>query len=244
MEYRVEELAKAAGVRVDTVRFYQAKGLLPRPKRVKREAVYSEAHLSRLKQIRRHQSQGLPLAVIKRLLGSRSRSTTDALLSAVAEQGGERTLTRAEVASRAGVPEPLLVAIESAGLLRPATGGEPRYGEAEVQLMRAGMEVLQRGFPLDEILRLAIRHAKGVEQVADGAIDLFDRYVHQAEPQPDAVADVFRQLLPAVTTLVALHFQRTLINRALDRLRARGDHKALEAAEAVVDGGRLEVTWR
>jgi DNA-binding transcriptional MerR regulator len=249
MEYRVEELAAAARVRVDTVRFYQAKGLLPAPKRVRRNAVYSGAHLERLQQIRRYQSQGLSLAVIKRLLGSKSsKSKAAALLDAVADQGGEHSLTRAEVAAQSGVPEPLLAAVEAAGLMRPvaAGDGEPLYGEADVQIARAGMEILQQGFPLDELIQLAARHARNVESVADDAVELFDRIVRKgkAGEAPQQVADNFRRLLPAVTTLVALHFQRTLLNRALDRLAASGEHEALAAAKTVIDSGRLEVAWR
>ena len=40
MQYRVEELARAAGVSVDTIRFYQARRLLPAPRRAGRRAVY------------------------------------------------------------------------------------------------------------------------------------------------------------------------------------------------------------
>ena len=42
MEFRVEELAARSGVRVDTLRFYQARGLLPAPERVGRVAVYGD----------------------------------------------------------------------------------------------------------------------------------------------------------------------------------------------------------
>ncbi len=64
MEYSVEALAAAGGVRVDTIRFYQARRLLPPPKREKRRAVYAERHLDVLRQIKRYQSQGLTLAVV------------------------------------------------------------------------------------------------------------------------------------------------------------------------------------
>ena len=33
MEYRVAQLAEAAGVGIDTVRFYQSRGLIPAPAR-------------------------------------------------------------------------------------------------------------------------------------------------------------------------------------------------------------------
>lgn len=244
MEYRVEQLAAAAGVGVDTIRFYQNRGLLPPPRRHKRTALYSEAHLSTLKRIRGYQSQGLTLAVIKRVLGGRATSRADVLLAAVADESGERSITRDQLAEALGVPEPLLASLETAGLLEPVPGEDgPRYGEADLQMGRAGLEILRQGFPLDELLRLAVVHAGGVRQVAEAAIDLFDRYVRGGGEAGGAAA-AFRRLLPAATTLVALHFQRTLLNRALDRLRERGDREGLEAAEAALQGGRLEVRWR
>ena len=57
MEYRVEELARAAGVPVDTLRFYQARGLLPAPRRRGRVAVYDEDHGARLRRIRERRSR-------------------------------------------------------------------------------------------------------------------------------------------------------------------------------------------
>ena len=52
MEFRVEELAARSGVRVDTLRFYQARGLLPAPERVGRVAVYGDEHLARVRRIK------------------------------------------------------------------------------------------------------------------------------------------------------------------------------------------------
>lgn len=248
MAYRVEELAAAAGVRVDTIRFYQTRGLLPLPRRVKRVAVYSHEHLTSLRRIRRYQSQGLSLAVIKRLLRNGTPSRANTLLAAVVQESGERSLTRAQLAAQSGVPEALLASLEAAGLLDPAGGdGEVRYGEADLQMMRAGLDILRQGFPLDALFRVSGAHARRIGRSADQAIGLFDRYIHRAGKNgmaPDAVADVFRRLLPAVTTLVALHFQRTLLSRALQRLRERGDTEAYSAAAAVLQSGRLEVTWR
>ena len=60
------------------------------------------------------------------------------------------------------------------------------------------------------------------------------------------MTEVFQKLLPQVTRLVALHFQRTLVNRALNRLRGKQEHDALHAALAATENARLEVdvTWR
>lgn len=248
MTYSVEQLAAAAGVGIDTVRFYQAKGLLAGPQRVGRRAVYAAAHLETIQRIKRYQAQGLPLVVIKRLLATRRSSKAAALLEAVAEERGEQTLTRAELAARSGVPEPLLASLEAAGLLTPVAGedGMPRFSEADLRMARAGLEVLQYGFPLPELLQLALTHARHVDAMTDTAIELFDRHVRKVDgggADPDEVAAVFHRLLPAVTTLVAEHFQRTLLQRALDRLRQRDDTAALDKARAVIGTGRLEVRW-
>ena len=68
MEYRVEQLARAAGVSVDTVRFYQSRGLLPSPQRRGRAAFYSQQHLDRLRRIRRLNRRGLTLEAVGRVL--------------------------------------------------------------------------------------------------------------------------------------------------------------------------------
>ncbi len=57
------------------------------------------------------------------------------------------------------------------------------------------------------------------------------------------VTAAFRELLPAATTLVALHFQRTLIQRSRRRLAESGDNSELEAAIAASESSRLKMTW-
>ena len=51
MDFRVAELADAAGVGVDTVRFYQARGLIPPPLRRGRFAIYTRDHLERIRRM-------------------------------------------------------------------------------------------------------------------------------------------------------------------------------------------------
>ena len=248
MDYTVEQLARAAGVAVDTVRFYQTKGLLPGPRREGRRALYGARHLEILKRIRRHQAEGLPLAVVKRLLGAGGGSKKAALLAAVAEQSGEPSMTRAELAERSGVPEAFLASLEAAGLLVPMGSGDAaRYGEADLRMARAGLAVLGAGFPLPDLMQLALRHARHVEALADDAVALFDRFVRKVDgggADAAAIAETFRTVMPAVTTLVALHFQRTVLQRAVARLREQPDATALEKAVEVIESGRLEVSWR
>ena len=68
MEYRIEQLARTAGVAVDTIRFYQGKGLLDPPRRDGRVTWYADGHLERLRRIRELQQRGFTLIVIQRFL--------------------------------------------------------------------------------------------------------------------------------------------------------------------------------
>jgi DNA-binding transcriptional MerR regulator len=251
VEFRVEEIAAAAGLPVDTLRFYQSRGLLPLPERRGRRAIYGEEHLARLRRIRALQRQGFKLEQIQRLLSRPPDSTKESLLAALVEEGvGERTLSREELAAEAGVPEALIRGAQAAGLLQPLRlAGEERFGASDVELARAGMALLQAGFPLPALLEQAALHARGVQQVCDAAIELFDQHVRRSGPasgDPAAITAVFQQLLPQVTRIVALHFQRTLVNRALERLAGRHESDALAAALAAAESRRLEVavSWR
>jgi DNA-binding transcriptional MerR regulator len=261
MQYRVEELAVAARASVDTIRFYQGRGLLPAPERRGRIAFYGDAHLKGLRRIRELSRAGFTLAQIRRLFareggprpGRRPRSAPRApvepLLAALVEEGvGARTLTRAELAAESGLPEALLAAAQAGGLLEPVrVDGEERFTEADLEMCRAALAILGAGFPLHELLPLAVDHARGVQAVADRAIDLFDDHVRKrraGEADGDAISEIFQRLLPQAARLVALHFQRTLVNRAMERLRASGDRDTLEAALAATRSARLEVVWR
>jgi DNA-binding transcriptional MerR regulator len=68
VRYRVEQLAASCDVSVDTVRFYQSRGLLPQPEREGRVAWYDESHAERIRRIRDLRSKGLTLAAISRVL--------------------------------------------------------------------------------------------------------------------------------------------------------------------------------
>src|SRR5258708_18842638 len=89
MSYRVEELAALADLSVDTVRYYQAKDLLPAPTRSGRVALYTDVHVERLAEIRRLQGRGHSLAVIRRLLDGDLDRADHTLVTAVGAGGDE-----------------------------------------------------------------------------------------------------------------------------------------------------------
>jgi hypothetical protein len=140
----------------------------------------------------------------------------------------------------------MLRAVESAGLIEAVhVDGEDRFGESELEMTRAAMLLLEAGFPLQALLAHAVDHAQHVQALCDASIELFDEHVRSRSDAADVTA-IFQTLLPKVTRLVALHFQRTLVNRALNRLHGKDEHDALRAALEATENSRLEVevAWR
>jgi DNA-binding transcriptional MerR regulator len=255
--YRVEELAALAEVSVDTVRFYQAKGLLAPPTRQGRIAVYDEAHLERIEHIRLLQGRGFSLAVIRRLVVGELDAADEALVAAVAASSdgydtpdsdvdgyddppGDEAFTIEELAERSGIPIGLLHAVVKEGLLVPRqVAGDRLYTRADVEAARAGLRLLEAGLPLPEVLELARHHHAAMRDVAERCVRLFDEHVRQ--PLRDAgIADdeaaaklvaAFHALLPATTALVEHHFRRTLLAVAQEHIERVGVAAELAAVE-------------
>src|SRR5260370_14855111 len=128
MEYRIEQLARTAGVAVDTIRFYQGKGLLDAPRREGRVTWYGDAHLDRLRRIRELQQRGFNLTVIQRFLAGELESSHEGLVAAVTHPTAPQTPTLSELAERSGGAEPPLASLQQAGLRGPLQGAaEARY---------------------------------------------------------------------------------------------------------------------
>jgi DNA-binding transcriptional MerR regulator len=225
VRYRIEELAERSGVTVDTVRFYQTRGLLPRPERDGRVAWYDDGHLERLERVRDLKARGFPLAIIARLLAGELDPQEEALAVALTEAlpGDEERLSLAELSERTGVSPTLLEALEREGLLVGRAFADQPYTAADLDTVRAGLALLAAGIPLSELLALARAHDDAMRTVAGTAVDLFARYVY--DPVRDAesgsseqLVETLQYLLPAAEALVSHHFRRRLLAVAGDRL--------------------------
>ncbi|HJS26727.1 MAG TPA: MerR family transcriptional regulator [Actinomycetota bacterium] len=231
MRYRVEQLAAACDVSVDTIRYYQARGLVPAPEREGRVAWYDDHHAERIREIRALQGKGLTLAAIERVLGD-GRSGPDVdLAAAVAVARGDvdsgELLSLDEFATRSGVPASLIQAVEREGIkLGRTVDGEERYTAADIDMVRGALRLLEFGLPLGELLTLARDANAAMVALATRAVELFDEYVRKPIADTagsDAAAaeqlvQAFDALLPAVTNLVANHFRRVLLAEAEERL--------------------------
>lgn len=242
MRYRVEQLAQACRVSVDTVRYYQSLGLLPPPEREGRVAWYGPEHVERIREVRRLQRHGLTLAAIRRVVrGELGRADADLAAAVARARAGdeEELLTLEEFAERSGVPASLIQAVEREGIrISRRVDGEERYASGDLDLVRRALRLLEFGLPLGELLALAREAHAAMVGLAERAVDLFDEHVRKpirdsaaSEEQAAAqLVEAFRELLPAVTELVSRHFRRVLLTVAEEHIERVGDRAELEAA--------------
>lgn len=226
MRYRVEQLAAACDVSVDTVRYYQTLGLLPAPVREGRVAWYGAEHAERIREVRSLQRKGLTLAAIRRVVqGELGPADADLAAAVAAARGGDpdELLTLEQFADRSGVPASLIQAVEREGIrLGRSVGGEDRYTSNDISLVRTALRLLEFGLPLGDLLALARDADDALRGLAERAVDMFDEHVRKpirdtAGSNPAAAEQMviaFGELLPAVTELVSHHFRRVLLEAA------------------------------
>ncbi len=250
MRYRVEQLATACDVSVDTVRYYQAKGLLPQPEREGRVAWYRDEHEERIRRIRSLQRQGLTLAAIRRVIDGELGLADTGLAAAVAAERGDAAddelLSLDAFASASGVPASLIQAVEREGIrIGRAVDGGTRYTTEDIDLVRTALHLLEFGLPLGELLGLAKDADGAIRSIADRAVDLFDEHVRKpirdsiddADTASDQMVEAFEQLLPAVTTLVSEHFRRVLLEVAEEHIEAPDGGAASDGTGPPPSGG-------
>jgi DNA-binding transcriptional MerR regulator len=231
VRYRVEQLAAACEVSVDTVRYYQSRGLLEPPSREGRVAWYGPEHIERIREVRGLQRKGLTLAAIKRVVeGDLGKPDADLAAAVAAARGDtveEELLGLDEFAQRSGVPASLIQAVEREGIrFGIEVDGVERYTTADIEMVRGALRLLEFGLPLGELLALARDTNEAMTTLAARAVELFDEHVRKPirdtaaseEAAAAQLVEAFDTLLPAVTNLVASHFRRVLLGVAEDHL--------------------------
>ena len=78
MSMTIGQLASAAGINVETVRYYERRGLLAQPERGDGYREYSQDDVERLAFVRRAKALGFTLAEIRSLLASAAISGSPA----------------------------------------------------------------------------------------------------------------------------------------------------------------------
>ena len=253
-EYRVEELAEAAGVSVEALRSYQSKGLLPPPRHEGRLAIYGDVHLARLEEILDLKHLGYSLRMFAHLLSDQGAPPPSAPVLADTFSAGnieEERLTLRQVADRTRVPPSMLRSLEASGVLQPRIDDpEQPYSTADVKAVRMLLSLISGGLPIEEFMAVARTQIETNTSVAQGAIDLFFRYVREPmldgglpeEEEAEQLVAALALMLQATTTLISYNFQRRVLNGISDELERRGATRELEVLRRESRRRGLEVS--
>jgi DNA-binding transcriptional MerR regulator len=171
VEYRIDDLARAAGTTVRNVRVYQDRGLLPPPRREGRTGVYGEPHLARLRLIGSLLDKGYTFAHIGEFLQAwqRGRNLTDLLgleqvLTTPWSDEVDDYITADDLVTLFGevTPEDLATSLEQE-LIVP--DGD-RFRVPSPRLLHAGSELVKAGIPLSVVLGLSASLRQDMEASA------------------------------------------------------------------------------
>jgi DNA-binding transcriptional MerR regulator len=247
-EYRVQDLARQAGITVELLRSYQSKGLLPPPRHEGRVAWYGPRHLERLRLIRDLKDRGYSLRMIERTVERGAAHPEDPAVASV--EIPEERLTLAQLAERTRVPPAMLRSLEASGVLRPRRSGRQRwYTEADVRAVRLLLSLIGGGLPMEEFMRVASMQIEVAQEVADGAVGLFMKYAR--EPLLDAglshreeaerMVAALRLMMHAATALMTYNFQRMVLTAAQRVLEKEGSTSERAALKRELERRRVEL---
>lgn len=227
-EYRIDDLAREAGTTTRNVRGYQESGLLPRPQRRGRVAIYTDRHLRQLRAITRLLSEGFTVKHIMRFLAGLQRGDdlvdvldlTDLsdLVTSPWSHPKSQTMSHDQLQRRLGtLDETALHRLTTSGLISP-TDDENIYRVTDLRLVDDIAALVSRGIPLADILNTI----RAVDQKFDEAARALTRSGH---------AEVVRQRglgwLPANDTELA--WAADLVD-VLRRVARRTAHASLDRA--------------
>ena len=177
-EYRINDLARESGIPVRNIRLYQERRILPPPVRRGRVGWYSEAHLARLRLIARLLDRGYSLAHIGELISAweRGRDLADVLgleaaLTSPWSEEPQTVISSGDLQRMFGKQEErgTLDRAISSGMLRP---DGTRFRVTSPQLLDIAVQLVQAGYPLSVVLKLAEDSMHDIERVAERYVSL------------------------------------------------------------------------
>lgn len=227
IDVSLDELSEQSGVSSRTIRYYQSEGILPSPRKVGRDARYSEVHVERLELIGELQSRGLKIEAIKQLLGRNRdhRSVTewlgiDEVLRAQWADDGEEVMTRADVLALLGRhPHRIVGELVDSGLLNRRDDGSfhaPSRAlfDLALRMLDAGVSI-EVGAKAEQLLR------RRLSKAADELVELFAAETGKSfagKGTPDELAVAIEAMRPVALDgarlILAQEFERSLRIRA------------------------------
>ncbi len=221
--YTIDELAAKTNVPSRTIRFYQAKQILDRPKRKGRVAVYTDEHVQRLELIAKLADRGLRIRGMKQLLGRADADTAvqhwlglSDKLSTPWTNEKAKVCDEAEMTALIGDrPSGTLAAVLRAGLATRREDAPHTYLIDSPGLLDVALRLVDSGLSIDVLEQLEPILREGLRGSAEGVVDYFvERGVLDAaggEQELTKGLDALRTFgTQAVSIIFAQEIERTL----------------------------------
>ena len=233
--YTVDELAFATGVPSRTIRFYQFKGVLPRPARRGRVALYDDRHIERLRLIGELQDRGLSLRAVRHLL--REDSQNARLLSGCLGLGESlempwsddrpRTVGQEELEELVGRRPPGTIAclIDFGVVEQAETGPAPSYRIASPGLLRVTLALQASGIDIETAVRAGDILGRRLRTAARELVDHFSKHAGRGFGQrnaPQEIGAALDALRPLAGEAARLIFARQIEHALREWSKASG----------------------
>jgi DNA-binding transcriptional MerR regulator len=232
--YTIDELAARTGVPSRTIRFYQAKGVLPAPEKRGRVAVYTDNHAERLKVVSDLQNRGLRLRAIRDLCkrGGESDIGIQEWLGLGEHLGGwsednAQLLSEDQLRELAGDYRPgMLTEMIHAGRIEArGEGAQRRFLLESPGLFKMAVQLDQAGIDVDTCLAMHEILLKRLGRAADELVQLAVERAGKGfgrSASPSDLLQAVKALRPAGTETVRLMFQKEMDRATTELVTAGG----------------------
>ncbi len=231
-EYRIVELARAAGVPVRTLRYYQERKLLPPPRRAGRVGLYGDGHLARLRVIGDLLERGHTLEGIRELLSAWEQGRDIGAVLGVDTAGAAPwsrevpvTLTLDELA---GLFQDEIdpAALERAAALGLIEVDGDRVTHWSRRQLDAAVALAGAGVPLRDLLSAGQELQRRMDDLAALFVRLIATHVarDRGGQDPGDLTDTLARLRPGAQLTVEAGFARALdrqVRAVIDQLPGR-----------------------
>jgi DNA-binding transcriptional MerR regulator len=212
-EYRIEDLARLAGTTTRNIRVYRDRGLLHRPLRVGRVALYNDTHLTRLRLITSMLDRGYTIAHVREMLSAwaegKSLGDVLGLESAIA---GTWTTEKPEAMPLAEAQRRIADAkafdrLVALGVIRiDGEGSDAQATVTRPKLIDAFHEIRGYGVELNKLIDLHEQIVPLVDQISEMLVRAGAEHVaHRIKPGEGLPADT--EIAELITMLVRFRAQ-------------------------------------
>jgi len=216
---RIDDLARAAEMPVDTIRYYAREGLLPPAVKQGKNRLYGPEHVERLARIRALQAKRFSLAAIRAILTA-DRPNIDGLFL-----DSDHEFELAALVAASGLDAAFVERLAEVGLLAdPAGLGRHAYDDADLTLLRSVAELLAIGMTPEILVELGRVYVRKFSELQSEVHAILAGWKHPEWDQDELVAMQrtltanASRLLPSIDRVLNYVHQRTVQRLTLEAI--------------------------